>query len=56
MAGELVRAVRPGGKIVASGLLLDNKDVAEQTLSSEGGILEQTVVDGDWVTLVASKP
>ena len=54
MAGELVRAVKPGGKVIASGVLLDNKAGVEQALASAGGLLEETIVDGDWVTLVAS--
>ena len=56
VSGELVRAVRPGGKIIASGMLLDNKEAVEQALTSAGGSLEKTVVDGDWVTIVASTP
>ena len=54
MSGELVRAVRPGGKIIASGMLVDNKDAVERALASAGGTLEQTVVDGDWVTMIVS--
>ena len=56
ISGELVRAVRPGGKIIASGMLVDNKEAVEQALTSAGGSLEKTVVDGDWVTIVASTP
>ena len=54
MAKELVRAVRPRGKIIASGILVENKHVVEDALASAGATLEQTLVDGDWVTLVAS--
>ena len=56
IAVELVRAVRPGGAIVASGMLNDNKDAVEEALVSSGAHLERTVVDGDWVTLLASVP
>ena len=55
-AGELVRAVRHGGTVIGSGILLDNKAGVEQALSAVGGRLERTFVDGDWVTLEASVP
>ena len=54
MAGALTTAVKHGGRIVASGILMDNKDGVERALVSAGTRLEETVVDGDWVTLVAS--
>lgn len=56
MAVELVRALRPKGKVIASGILLDNKDGVEAALTSAGGQLEQPLIEGDWVTLVASIP
>jgi len=49
----LVSAVRDRGKVIASGILLENKDGVIQALSEAGADLEQTLVDGDWVTLVA---
>ena len=56
MADHLVRAVTPGGSVIASGILLDNKDGVERALASADARLEETLVDGDWVTLVASVP
>ena len=56
MAGELVSAVSPGGKVIASGILMDGKEGVERALASAGGILEETIVEGDWVTLVAEVP
>lgn len=55
-AGDLARAVKPGGKVIASGILLDNKDGVEQALASVGATLDETLVDGDWVALVYSMP
>ena len=55
MAEELAKAVRPGAKIIASGILTDNKGGVIQALASAGCTLEQTLVDGDWVTLVATR-
>ena len=53
-AGELARAVKRGGKLIASGIIIDNKGMVEQALIDVGATLEDTIVDGDWVTLVAS--
>jgi ribosomal protein L11 methyltransferase len=49
----LVSAVQNGGKVIASGILLENKDIVSQALIEAGADLEETLVDGDWVTLVA---
>ena len=54
LAPYLVNAVHEGGKVLASGILLENKDSVEQALADSGAAPEQTLVDGDWVTLVAS--
>lgn len=48
----LVGAVNDGGKVIASGILLENKDGVIQALAQAGADLEQTLIDGDWVTLV----
>lgn len=56
LAPELAEAVRPGGKIIASGIIHDRKEVVEQALVDSGGVLEQTEADGDWMTLVFSIP
>jgi len=53
LAPYLVSAVQDGGKVIASGILLENKDKVAQALADAGGALEDTLVDGDWVTLVA---
>ena len=53
ISSYLVRAVHDGGKVIASGILLENKDGVVQALADAGADLEQTLVDGDWVTLVA---
>jgi ribosomal protein L11 methyltransferase len=54
IAGHLVKATKPGGKVIASGIIQDNKSSVEGALSSAGARLEKTITDGDWVTLVAS--
>ena len=52
-APHLVGAVRDGGKVITSGILLSSKDMVAQSLADAGAELEQTFVDGDWVALVA---
>ena len=54
MAGDLVRAVRPGGEVVASGIVLEHKEGVARELAEAGGSVSDTIVDGGWVTLVAS--
>ena len=54
MAKELVTAVRSGGEVIASGIVLEHKDGVAQDLAAAGGRIAEPIVDGDWVTLVAS--
>lgn len=56
MASELVSAVRPGGTVIASGILMDGKEGVERALASAGGTPVEAIVEGDWVTLVALIP
>ena len=51
---ELVKAVKPGGVVIASGIIVDNKAVVERSMAAAGAALSDTFVDGDWVTLVYS--
>lgn len=51
-AGDLVRVVRPGGYVIASGIIADNRAVVERAMADAGTTLAEDVVDGDWVTLV----
>lgn len=54
IANEMVRSVRPGGHIIASGILVENMNSVIDALNLAGAELIDTVVDGDWVALVAS--
>ena len=56
IAAELVRATRPPGTIIASGILLENKDGVVRQLESSGSRVGRHLLDGDWVTLVVSVP
>ena len=54
LAGELVTAVRPGGEVIASGIVLEHKDWVARELAEAGAAVGEPIVDGQWVTLVAS--
>lgn len=54
ISSELVRATKPGGKIIASGILDENKTGPIDALTAAGATLESTLVDGDWVTLICT--
>ncbi len=53
MAEHLVSAVKPGGRLLVSGILLENKAGVAERLSAAGARGTTTKVDGDWVTLVS---
>ncbi len=55
LADELVKSVRRSGNVIASGLLEGRADEVAQRLRDAGADVTTTVVDGDWVTLVASR-
>ena len=56
LAVELLRAVRPKGTLIASGILLERKEEVEEVLASAGAVIRHTKVDGDWIALVAVAP
>ncbi len=53
-AGSLARALRGNGLLIASGILEERRDEVEAALG-ESFVVEQTLTDGDWVTVVARK-
>ena len=55
LAEQLVSALRPGGRIIASGVLKERRQAVEQRLRDAGAAVERTVTDGDWVAMVAVK-
>lgn len=56
LAPALVRAVRPGGTLIASGIIAERLAEAEEPLRAAGlaGIERQQ--EGDWVTLLGRRP
>lgn len=55
LAPALMRAVRPGGKIIASGIIQDRRDEAVGPLIAAGLIDIEEIVENDWVTLIGRR-
>ena len=56
IAINLVACTRPSGKVVASGILQEKSSEVQDALVQAGAVVDEVVVDGDWVTIVASVP
>jgi ribosomal protein L11 methyltransferase len=56
LAPHLVRAVRPGGALVLSGVLACQTDDVGSAVVAEGAALAGTAADGDWRALVFDVP
>ncbi len=55
LAPSLLRATRPGGALIASGIIQDRRDEALQALIAAGLKDIREVVEGDWVTLIGRR-
>jgi ribosomal protein L11 methyltransferase len=56
LAGPLADAVAPGGLLVASGIINERAADVESSLLAQRLTLLDRRTEGDWVTLVATKP
>jgi ribosomal protein L11 methyltransferase len=56
LAPSLVRAVRPGGTLIASGIIAERRAEAEEPLRAAGLRDIREMVEGDWITLVGTLP
>ena len=54
-AGSLARALRENGLLIASGILEERREEVETALA-ESFVVEESLTDGDWLTVVARKP
>ena len=54
-AGSLARVLRGNGLLIASGILVERREEVEAALA-ESFVVEQSLTDGDWLTVVARKP
>ena len=55
LAPALVRATRPGGTLIASGIIAERRGEAEGPLLQAGLTGVSDLVDGDWITLVGQR-
>ncbi len=55
LAPALVRATRPGGTLIASGIIAERRDEAEEPLRVAGLTDMRAMIEGDWVTLVGRR-
>jgi ribosomal protein L11 methyltransferase len=55
LAPALLRAVRPGGTLIASGIIAERLDEAEVPLRAAGLLNVQREQEGDWVTLLGTR-
>lgn len=54
LAEHLVGAMNPGGHLIISGIIVDRSNEVASTLTCNGAKIEKKLIDGDWVTLLAS--
>ena len=55
LAPALVRATKPGGVLIASGIIAERRHEAEEPLRAAGLLNVRDFVEGDWVTLVGRR-
>jgi ribosomal protein L11 methyltransferase len=55
LAPALLRATRPAGALVASGILAERRHEAEEPLRAAGLVDVREYIEGDWVTLVGGR-
>ena len=56
LAADLVRALRPGGVLVTSGIIADREQDVERAFAEAGLAHINRLTEGDWVALVHQKP
>jgi ribosomal protein L11 methyltransferase len=55
LAPALLRAVRPGGVLIASGIIAQRLDEAEAPLRAAGLVNIRRELEGDWITLLGTR-
>jgi ribosomal protein L11 methyltransferase len=56
LAPSLAARVRPGGRLVVSGILDLRRDEVAAALGAAGLIVEETLTEADWVALMCARP
>lgn len=54
IAHDLAAAVRPGGAVIASGVLAENQDSVRDALTAAGAVPSRSLTEDGWVVLVAT--
>jgi ribosomal protein L11 methyltransferase len=55
LAPALLRATRPGGTLIASGIIAEGRREAEEPLHAAGLTDVRALVEGDWITLAGTR-
>jgi ribosomal protein L11 methyltransferase len=56
LAGEIAERVRPGGDIIASGIIRERQSLVEQAFEAEGLSVLRVEYQGEWTVIEARKP
>lgn len=56
MTKQAYEALRPGGRIITSGIISRKQETVSKSLSEAGFIIEETTALEDWVAIVAKRP
>jgi ribosomal protein L11 methyltransferase len=56
LAGPLAAAVRPGGTVIASGIIKEREAEVTAALAARGLQLLERRAEGDWVMLAVKRP
>jgi ribosomal protein L11 methyltransferase len=54
-AASLARQLRPGGRLIASGVLVERRDDVAASLEAAGVAVFETPTDGDWCAIVGTR-
>ena len=54
LAQHLIDSVAIGGKLIAGGIIEPHVEDVTKALNAVGASIDETFIDGDWVTLLAS--
>lgn len=52
---DAAKAVKPGGKFLASGIIAPRGQEVEKAVEEAGFVIEKTVREGDWLCLIATR-
>jgi ribosomal protein L11 methyltransferase len=55
LAPALLRATRPGGTLIASGIIAERRHEAQGPLEQAGLIDIQEIIFDDWITLIGKR-